>query len=113
MRIVLLCATAVLFARTTIFFKVWRTHRSMPLLLGFSLVALFIWFAENIGTVTGTWLYPRQVAHWTMVPPSKLTSWLLLMIVSYTLVAWINGIKAVRSADADVIAPASGRTEDA
>lgn len=103
MRIALLAATAVLFARTTIFFKVWRVHRRMPLLLGFGLVALFIWFAENIGTVTGTWLYPRQMAHWSMVPASKLTSWLLLMIVSYTLVARINGVRTVDVAETEAL----------
>ena len=32
----------------------------MPLLLGFTLVALFIWFAENIGTFTAAWIYPHQ-----------------------------------------------------
>ena len=56
----------------------------MPLLLGFALVALFIWFAENIGTAMGVWLYPGQLVHWSLVPVAKLTSWFLLMIVSYT-----------------------------
>ena len=32
----------------------------MPLLLGFVLVALFIWFAENIGTFANAWRYPNQ-----------------------------------------------------
>ncbi len=103
MRWGLIGATIILFARTTIFFKIWRNHRVMPLLLGFTLVALFIWFAENIGTFTGTWLYPRQMVHRTLVPASKLTSWFLLMIVSYTMVAWINGITTPRpvSTEAD------------
>ena len=61
----------------------------MPLLLGFLLVATFIWFAENIGTYTGTWLYPGQVRVWHMVPLAKLTSWFLLMLISYTLVALV------------------------
>lgn len=104
-RYILLGAAAVLFAPATIFFKVWRRHRQMPLLLGLVLVSLFIWIAENIGTFTNTWLYPQQAHHWTMVPISKLTSWLLLMIVSYTLVAWINGIRPMttelRDADAE------------
>ena len=99
MRALLLAATIALFARTTIYFKVWRTHRSMPLLVGFSLVALFIWFAENIGTITGTWLYPGQRSHWSMVPASKLSSWLLLMIVSYAMVAAVNGIQTLRSSE--------------
>ena len=34
----------------------------MPLLLGLFLVAVFIWIAENLGTLTHTWVYPRQIA---------------------------------------------------
>ncbi|KAB1080204.1 DUF817 domain-containing protein [Methylobacterium soli] len=97
-RVGLILAAILLFARTTVYFKVWRTHRRMPLLLGLTLVALFIWFAENIGTATGTWLYPSQRLRWSLVPFSKLTSWFLLMIISYTLVAWVNGISIFHSA---------------
>ena len=93
MRLGLIGVTMLLFGRTTIFFTIWRTPRAIPLVLGFVLVALFIWFAENIGTSTGTWLYPRQMRQWTMVPLSKMTSWFLLMIVSYTLVASVQGLR--------------------
>ncbi len=87
LRLPLLAGAAMLFGRTTIHFRVWRVHRRMPLLLGFSLVALFIWFGENIATAAGAWLYPSQMTQWTMVSPAKLTSWSLLLLVSYTLVA--------------------------
>lgn len=93
-RVGLMIIAAILFGRTTIRFKVWRRHRAMPMLLGLLLVSLFIWLAENVGTATGTWLYPSQRAAWSIVPLSKLTSWALLMILSYTLVAWANGIAA-------------------
>jgi uncharacterized membrane protein YoaT (DUF817 family) len=39
----------------------------MPILLGFFLVALFIWLAENIGTFSRAWLYPGQQNGWTLV----------------------------------------------
>jgi hypothetical protein len=87
LRFPLLAVAAALFGRTTIYFRVWTVDRRMPLLLGFSLVALFIWFGENIATASGAWLYPNQVKGWTMVSPAKLTSWFLLMLISYTLVA--------------------------
>ncbi len=90
LRVILFGATALLFGRTIIFFKVWRAYRQMPLLLGFGLVAVFIWFAENIGTASGAWLYPNQRAVWSMVSPAKLGSWFLLMIISYSLVASLN-----------------------
>lgn len=89
-RYAILIVTAILFARTKIYFKVWRVYRSMPLLLGFVLVALFIWFAENAGTAAHAWLYPSQLHGWKSVPISKIWSWLMLMIISYVMVAWIN-----------------------
>ncbi len=91
-RIVLFFASAVLFARCWIYFKIWRVHRRMPLLLGLVLVALFIWFAENIGTFTAAWVYPNQKHGWQLVSLSKLGAWFLLMIISYTIIAWMNGI---------------------
>ncbi|MCG7393482.1 DUF817 domain-containing protein [Microvirga sp. ACRRW] len=89
-RLVLFCFTALLFGRTNVYFKVWRVHRRMPLLLGFLLVSLFIWFAENIGTITGAWLYPHQLKGWSMVPFTKLGAWFLLMIISYVMIAALN-----------------------
>jgi len=89
LRLVLILATGLLFGRTTVYFRVWKRYRHMPLLLGFMLVALFIWFAENIGTGMNVWRYPSQRRHWSMVPISKIEAWFLLMIVSYTLVAFV------------------------
>ena len=89
LRILLFAAAILLFGRTTIYFKVWRDYRSMPLLLGLFLVSLFVWLSENIGTFTQTWLYPSQRHGWTMVAPEKLGSWFLLLIISYTLVSLI------------------------
>ena len=73
-RIALFILTMFLFGRTTVWFKVWHDYRRMPLLLGFALVAFFIWIAENIGTAAGAWLYPAQAAahHWSLVPFAKL-----------------------------------------
>ncbi len=98
LRYVLFALTALLFGRCRIYFTVWRTRRWMPLLLGFFLVALFIWFAENIGTLTGTWLYPSQRHGWSPVSFAKLGSWFLLMIISYVLVSIINRPQTVPAA---------------
>ena len=89
-RLVLFAVAALLFGRTTIYYKVWHRDRSMPLLLGLFLVSLFIWLSENIGTFTRTWLYPSQQHGWAMVSFGKLGSWFLLLIVSYALVAMVN-----------------------
>ena len=90
LRLALFGLTALLFGRCWVHFKVWRVHRRMPLLLGFGLVALFIWLAENIGTFTAAWVYPHQRHAWEMVGLGKLGAWFLLMIISYVLVAVVN-----------------------
>ena len=66
-RLLLPALTALLFGRAWVYFRIWREYRRMPLLLGFVLVALFIWFAENIGTFANAWRYPNQSGGWEMV----------------------------------------------
>lgn len=89
-RIVLFAATAVLFGRGWFYFTADRRRRSMPLLLGFGLVALFIWFAENLATFGRAWAYPGQEAGWEMVSIHKLGAWFLLMIISIVLVSLVH-----------------------
>ena len=79
-----------LFRRTKVWFTVWREARWMPLLLGCFLVALFIWFAENIGTFSKAWAYPNQAEGWQMVSLAKLGSWYLLIYISFILVAGVH-----------------------
>ena len=92
-RSALFAITALLFFRTRVYFRNWRVHRWMPLLLGFGLVALFIWFAENIATFANAWNYPGQEARWQMVSLAKLGSWYLLMIISFVLVALVQLVR--------------------
>ncbi|MCP1374003.1 DUF817 domain-containing protein [Dyella lutea] len=89
-RWLLFAALAWLFGPTWVHFRIRRLHRRMPLLLGFVLVALFIWLAENVGTYTHAWLYPAQRAGWHPVPLAKLGSWLLLMVISYVMVSAVH-----------------------
>lgn len=89
-RIILFAVAALLFWRTQVWFRVWHQSRRMPLLLGWFLVAAFIWIAENIGTFSRAWVYPSQKNGWSIVSPSKLGAWYLLMYISYILVAAIH-----------------------
>lgn len=91
-RWILLGVTFILFFRTNIYFRIDKEHRHMPLLLGWFLVALFIWFAENIATYVNIWIYPNQSSDWEPVSLSKLSSWYLLMMLSFVLVTLINNI---------------------
>jgi uncharacterized membrane protein YoaT (DUF817 family) len=86
----LLAFAAIIYGRTVIHFTIDRVPRRMPLLAGFFLVALFIWFAENISSFSAIWLYPHQLKAWTPVSLGKLGSWFLLMIISFVLVASVN-----------------------
>ena len=89
----LFALAAVLYGPGMIWFKPDEKHRPMPLLLGLILVALFIWFAENIGTFAHAWTYPSASAGWHMVSFAKLGSWFLLMIISFVLVAALHRSK--------------------
>ena len=90
LRHALFAATALLFLRTVVHYRVFRFRHRMPLLVGFLLVALFIWFAENIGTWSRAWIYPGQADAWTPVSIQKLGAWYLLMIISFVLVTLVH-----------------------
>jgi uncharacterized membrane protein YoaT (DUF817 family) len=87
-RYVLMLATVLLFGRVQIYFTVDKVARWMPLVLAAFLTACFLWIAENVGTATGTWLYPGHQS-WSMVSLGKLGSWYLLLYVSFVLVTLV------------------------
>lgn len=89
-RWLLLAATFALYRKVWIHFRVDTVYRRMPLLLGFALVALFIWIAENIATYTRVWIYPSQDVEWHLVPLTKLVAWFLLMMLSFVLVSLVR-----------------------
>ena len=80
----------VLFFRTRVYFTVIKKRRWMPMNLAFLLIAFFIWIAENISTFYGAWKYPDQVHAWTLVSTGKITSWFLLVIISFIIVAFLK-----------------------
>jgi uncharacterized membrane protein YoaT (DUF817 family) len=90
LRWLLFAATALLFWRCHVHYKVFRFRHRMNMLLGFFLVALFIWLAENIATASRIWLYPNQKTVWELVSFGKFTSWYLLMIISFVLVNLVH-----------------------
>lgn len=84
----LFAATVVLYGRVRIYFTTNATPRWMPLIVAAVLTAAFMWVAENVGTFTGTWLYPGQRT-WHLVSLGKMGSWYLLLFVSFTLVTLV------------------------
>jgi uncharacterized membrane protein YoaT (DUF817 family) len=89
-RILLFLFVAAAFGRTWVYYRPYRRFHRMPLLLGFGLVALFIWGAENIGTFSAVWIYPHQRNGWQLVYFGKYGAWLLLMIISFILVSFVH-----------------------
>jgi len=89
-RIGLYALSVVLFGRAWFQFTPDRRMRRMPMLLGFLLVALFIWIAENVGTFTSAWRYPSQKDGWSLVPLAKMGAWYLLMMLSFVLVTLVH-----------------------
>lgn len=86
-----------------LYFKTWveftprlKTYR-MPLSVWFILIAFFVWVAENIGTYYGAWQYPSQIHVWEIVSFHKITSWFLMVIISFIIVAYLKHIKAAQS----------------
>lgn len=89
-RYVLIAAVFILFYRTRVYFTVIQRERWMPMNLAFLLIAFFIWIAENISTYYGAWKYPDQIHTWTLVGVGKITSWFLLVIISFIIVAYLK-----------------------
>jgi uncharacterized membrane protein YoaT (DUF817 family) len=83
-----------LYSRTTVIFTPLDRERRMPLVLSFVLIGFFIWLAENISTFWGVWRYPNQLGAWSLVHLSKWSSWSLLVIMTFTIVAGLKHIKA-------------------
>ncbi|MBV8634859.1 MAG: DUF817 domain-containing protein [Burkholderiaceae bacterium] len=83
-----------LYARTTVIFRPLDRERRMPLALSFVLIGFFIWLAENISTFWGVWRYPNQLGAWSAVHVSKWSSWSLLVVMTFTIVAHLKHIKA-------------------
>lgn len=88
MRLGLFAATLLLFARTRIWFVVSNQNYWMPLPLAALFTSFFLWIAENIGTLTGTWMYAGQTII-DRVSFSKMGSWYLLLYVSFVTVTLV------------------------
>ncbi|MDB5474514.1 MAG: hypothetical protein JWP49_25 [Phenylobacterium sp.] len=86
----LFALSGLVFRRTWFTFTPDLTPRRMPMIVGALLVALFIWFAENLGTFASAWIYPTQRHGWTLVSFGKLGSWYLLIMLSFVLVSLVH-----------------------
>lgn len=92
-RLFLIASVFYFFRKTYVYFTVTEKRRKMHLNVAFLLIAFFIWIAENISTYLGAWKYPDQVHVWKVVSTQKVTSWFLMVIISFILVAYLKHFK--------------------
>lgn len=83
----------ILFWKSWVRYEVGEKSYRMPIALSFVLIGFFIWIAENIATFFGAWEYPNQTEAWSLVHLGKVSSWLLLVIVSFLIVATLKRVK--------------------
>lgn len=95
-RWILIFLVFVIFARVWVEYKITTKTYRMPTTVAFLLIAFFIWIAENISTYLGAWKYPHQLTTWNIVSFHKITSWYLLVIISFILIANLKHVKATR-----------------
>ncbi|MCT4610522.1 MAG: DUF817 domain-containing protein [Pelagimonas sp.] len=89
MRIALMISTVLLFGATRVWFRIGQQTYWMPMPLAAFLASFFMWIAENIGTMTGTWLYTGQ-SRLDLVSLSKMGSWYMLLYVSFVTVTLVQ-----------------------
>ena len=97
-----------LYARAVVVFRPLDRDRRMPLLLAFVLIGFFIWLAENISTLLGAWQYPNQLGAWATVHLGKWSSWSLLVVMTFTIVAGLKHVKQTIDVPVSVL-PVAGR----
>lgn len=85
LRLALFALSALILWRTRIWFRVGGRDYRMPMLLSLVLAATGVWLAENLGTLTGTWLYADQ-SPGTTVGLGLLGSWYLFLLVAFATV---------------------------
>lgn len=85
----LFIATVLVFWRVRIYFTPFGHRLWMPLVLAAFLASFFLYLAENIGTLTGTWLYAGS-REFSFTNVAKLGSWYLLLYVSFVQVTLVG-----------------------
>lgn len=87
-RVVLFAATIAFYIRTRIWFQIGQNWYWMPLPVAAFFSSFFLWVAENIGTLTGTWIYSGQNPL-DLVSFAKMGSWYLLLYVAFATVTLV------------------------
>lgn len=93
----------IVFWKSRVLYEVGGRKYRMPIALSFVLIGFFIWIAENIATFFGAWKYPNQSDAWSLVHLGKVSSWLLLVIVSFLIVASLKRVKGKETVNVSAV----------
>lgn len=93
LRLLVLPIMLITFRHTMVYFHTNGNERRMPAIVGFFLIAFFVWLAENIGTFLGAWRYPHQSKEWTLVKLQIMSSWFFLVVVSVIVVSLLRQLE--------------------
>ncbi|WP_245576201.1 DUF817 family protein [Deinococcus murrayi] len=86
-RLGLTAALLLAHRRTRVGFTVGGERLAMSLPLSLTLIAAFVYLAENVATGLGAWVYPHQAGGWRPVHPSKWLAWALMLTPAVLIVA--------------------------
>ncbi|MDB5204337.1 MAG: hypothetical protein JWP09_365 [Candidatus Taylorbacteria bacterium] len=93
MRLALFVLIFIIYRKTLVYFTIRVGEYKMPIVLSFFLIGFFVWIAENLATYLGAWKYPGQIHEWHVVGLNKITSWFLLVIICFIVVAYLKHFK--------------------
>jgi uncharacterized membrane protein YoaT (DUF817 family) len=103
-------AILIIFWKTKFTFVIRTRRHIWPAVLGYFLIGLFIYLAENIGSFFGAWRYSYQLSQWKLVDPGKISSWSLLIIVTVVIAIELQRLCAQRFHLTDITAAAEAVT---
>lgn len=89
-RWLLIAILIVVFWPTKLHVRTFQIHWNLPMPVVFAGVGAAIWIAENIATFFGAWSYPNQKDGWELVHLGKVSSWGLLIVVTFVIVFYFK-----------------------
>lgn len=89
-RWMLIASLLLVFWSTRLHFRVFKSYWILPMPLIFIGVGFAIWIAENIATYFGAWRYPNQQNGWELVHLGKVSSWGLLIVLTFVIVIYFK-----------------------
>ncbi|WP_144501162.1 DUF817 family protein, partial [Bacillus sp. WP8] len=80
------CVVVVVFWKRWVWFEVGGSFFGMRLVVLFFVIGFFIWIGENVRRLLGGWEYRNEEDGWWIVDVGKISSWLLVVVMSIVVV---------------------------